>query len=514
MSELPHDFDPQQSDANLQHQIYNSTNQNSISGTGNRGFQQNNSSINNSQVSLGNNNFNNHNHNHNYNYIFLLNSDLKPLRLTEKIISYIKVIFFLLATLIFWFLFGYFADYSFPYGQGIELLLSCFRGKIATRVNDLQLKVQKAEFTSQSDNLEQVKKLNKLESEIWLYQEIIEKLVKNTSDSHERIAKTLEALEQKRSLIEDELKFKRPKKYEAFSKFQLFFRSLMMSAEEKDYVLMDKIFNSINSIQTSEIIFIKDLLEKINKDIKKRESTISPKRLKLVYKIQKLIENISSMKIYETEGSEVVKNLHETLNEFRFQKAATINELEELKSQYTSKSYEFDELTKNLNILKQETGILHSELENSRREINKSNNFNKDKENQILVLKQELNKKVSIQQSLRSQNEKLLSQIEELSKRQKSYELQIERLNQKIQEQYQKAPRRLNGDYIGILQNKNYHYHKDCPHWKSLALEYMLNNLYGERDIYIRNDRYFFVSKGLKPCDICTEKSGVSTRTY
>jgi hypothetical protein len=48
---------------------------------------------------------------------------------------------------LFWVLFGCFADYSFPYGQALELLLACFKGTVSAKVNSLQQQIQRIEPT-------------------------------------------------------------------------------------------------------------------------------------------------------------------------------------------------------------------------------------------------------------------------------------------------------------------------------------------------------------------------------
>ncbi|MBE9200955.1 MULTISPECIES: hypothetical protein [unclassified Nodularia (in: cyanobacteria)] len=494
MSQLPDSSDSQQPDANAPHQTDTAVNHNLNQGNDIRAIQGNG---NNNNILGDNNTVNN-----NYYYPYLLNRDLKPLTLFGKLVSYFQVIFFLLGTLIFWLLFGFFTDYSFPYAQTIELLLCCFTGKIAAKVNNFQQQVQKNEFASQLDNHEQVKKLNKLESQIWLYEKIIARLSTNGNGSHERVAKTLEVLEQKRNLVENELEPRRPKKYQTLNRIQKFFQALIISEEEKDYIQIENLVNSMNKIQTSEIIFVEELLDKISKDIKAKETQISPKRLKLIYKIEQLIKKISSLNIYKNDGNEDIKKFQKIINDLGYQRDVAIENLEEKLVDYNLRLHEIDNLYKNIKKCENYISQLNSQIIDFREEINKLNGIKTNQQNQILLLNQELSRK----NSLENQQKILNSQIEKLLQEQHQYKVKIENLNQEIRKQSQEISRKLRGsEYIGILTNENYHFHRDCNHWKSLALEYMMYD--NKRKIYINTNPSIFQKHGLKACSFCQEKS-------
>uniref|UniRef100_A0ACD5GYC4 Uncharacterized protein n=1 Tax=Desertifilum tharense IPPAS B-1220 TaxID=1781255 RepID=A0ACD5GYC4_9CYAN len=126
----------------------------------------------------------------------------------------------MVCALIFWFLFGWLADYSFPFGQALELMLACFNGTISARVNSLQQQLQRTDIVFQPDNEKQVQKLNNLESQAWLYKGILERLGTDPSANHEKIARTLEALEYKRSEILQELEPRRPRSYRVLAGLQ------------------------------------------------------------------------------------------------------------------------------------------------------------------------------------------------------------------------------------------------------------------------------------------------------
>jgi hypothetical protein len=82
---------------------------------------------------------------------------------------------FLISTIFFWLLFGWLADYSFPFGQALDLMLACFKGTISARINTLQQQFQKIDVVPQPENKQQVPKLNNLESQAWLYEGILER---------------------------------------------------------------------------------------------------------------------------------------------------------------------------------------------------------------------------------------------------------------------------------------------------------------------------------------------------
>jgi uncharacterized coiled-coil DUF342 family protein len=213
---------------------------------------------------------------------------------------------FLIFNLIFWVLFGWLADYSFPFGQVLELIIACFKGTIASKINLLQKQLQRKDILYQLDNTEQIKKLNNLESQAWIYQNILGIIAKENTDSHTRIAKTIEALEFKKNEITRELEPRKPAKYRKFDTIQNFARSLVASQAEKDYIYLEKIVNNLVSFagsrRPSQKIF-EELIEKLNIEIVNSASKITPYRLRLAYKIEELIRIISSKIILYTENS-------------------------------------------------------------------------------------------------------------------------------------------------------------------------------------------------------------------
>ncbi|MHC5758496.1 hypothetical protein, partial [Nostoc sp.] len=251
----------------------------------------------------------------------------------------------MICSLFFWFLFGWLADYSFPFGQAIELLLACFKGTVSARINSLQQQLQRTDIVSQPDNQQQVQKLNNLESQAWLYEGILERLAEDPSINHEKIARTLEALEHKRSEILQELVPRRPRKYSILAGIQDSARSLLASQAEKDYERLERIVTNlvlfVRSRQPSEII-LSELIEKLALEIAQNANQISPYRLRLAYKIDDLIRALSTKLILG--NSSITDNTYQNnINELRSQ----INLLsEQFKSLLTSRQENTNELNK------------------------------------------------------------------------------------------------------------------------------------------------------------------------
>ena len=174
--------------------------------------------------------------------------------------------------------------------------------------------------------------------------------------------------------------------------------------------------------------------------------------------------------------------------------------------EYNLKLLEIDNLSKHIDEFKREISNLRSEISSSHEEIGRYNDIVTSQENQISLLNQELNIKLHKKNDLEQKQEILNRKIEQLLQEQHYYKDKIEKLNQQIRKQSQEISRKLRGgEYIGILSNENYHYHKDCTYWKSLALEYMMYE--NNREIYSYADPSIFLKNGLKRCSKCIDLS-------
>ena len=247
--------------------------------------------------------------------------------------NYIKVFLFLIGSVIFWLLFGWLADYSFPFGQAFELLLACFRGTISARINGLQKQLQTTELVSQPDNKQQVQKLNNLESQAWLYQGVLERLGEDPAANHEKVAKAIEALEYKRNEILQELEPRRPKKYRRFVNIQNRVRSFLASQAERDYERLERIVANVvlftRSRQASSNIF-SEVIARIAVEITQNANQVSPYRLRLAYKVDELIKTLSTKLISEADGYTANENYQKLINELQLRISLLSNQFNSL----------------------------------------------------------------------------------------------------------------------------------------------------------------------------------------
>jgi hypothetical protein len=176
-------------------------------------------------------------------------------------------------------------------------LFACFKGTVSAKVNHLQQQLQRTDIVSLPDNQKQVKKLNKLESQTWLYEGILQRIAEVSSRNPEKIAKTIEALEYKRSQILQELEPRKPQRYRIFKGIQDSARYLLASQAEKDYEQLKKLVVNIliftQNSSPSQVIF-SEVIEKLAEDIGQNADKISPYRLRLAYKINDLIRVLSA----------------------------------------------------------------------------------------------------------------------------------------------------------------------------------------------------------------------------
>ena len=93
------------------------------------------------------------------NYVFkfdspypeLQDSDfLKLLVFPGNILNYSGVILFLITTLASWIIFGVFSKFPFPYWEVVDLVSCCFKGDIASKINNSQRKFQLENQSSKS----------------------------------------------------------------------------------------------------------------------------------------------------------------------------------------------------------------------------------------------------------------------------------------------------------------------------------------------------------------------------
>jgi hypothetical protein len=205
---------------------------------------------------------------------------------------------------LFWLFFGWLADYAFPFGQALELMLACFQGTVSAKTNTLQKQLQKIEIISQIDNKNQVQKLNSLESQAWLYRGILESLGSDSSVNHDKIAKTIEALEYKRAEILQELKPRRPKKYQFLASLQESARHFLPNQARNDYEQIQNLISNLitfTSNRKASSTILLEVIEKLDSEIIQKSDKISSDRLRLVYRIDQLMKAISKKMVSNEE---------------------------------------------------------------------------------------------------------------------------------------------------------------------------------------------------------------------
>ncbi|MBG1239859.1 hypothetical protein [Nostoc sp. NZL] len=392
----------------------------------------------------------------------------------------------MLCSVLFWILFGWLADYSFPFGQSLELFLSCFTGTVAAKINGLQQQLQRTDVISQPDNAQQVQKLNKLESQVWLYKGVLERLGTDPSANHEKIAKTLEALEYKRSEILQELEPRRPRSYRVLVEIQDSVRNFLASQAEKDYEQIQKVVTNlilfIRSRQPSQII-LSEAITKLASEIAQSSNQISPYRLRLAYRIDELLKVLSAKLVLNsnnpmTNGNyqSLVNELHSRINLLSQEFNNLLRVKQEDKNELNRRTEEISNLTKNISDLHkdisnrdadiaalrsniqnitesvQEKQIQINDLQNSirnlKRDIQSSADFNHKKQDQIDQLQNQISqlnqKKSSLQkriedistyaQNKESEVENLQNEISQLN----SQKLELQRQNQVLYQHYQR----------------------------------------------------------------------------
>lgn len=273
----------------------------------------------------------------------------------------------MLGALVFWVLFGWLAGYSFPFGKAFDLMLACFKGTISAKVNSLQQQLQRIDVVPQPNNQQQVQKLNNLESQAWLYEGILERLGAEPSANHERIARTLEALEYKRSEILQELEPRRPRSYRVLAGIQDSARVLLASQAEKDYEQLQKIVTNLVlftvSRQPSQII-LSEVINKLASEIAQTTNQISPYRLRLAYKIDELMRILSAKLVLGSDGSLTDSNYQALVNELRSRLKLLSKEFDSLLRAKQEDANELNRCIEEISSLTKNISALHRDLSN------------------------------------------------------------------------------------------------------------------------------------------------------
>jgi hypothetical protein len=334
----------------------------------------------------------------------------------------------LICALLFWVLFGWLADYSFPFGQALDLLLACFMGTVSEKINSLQQQLQKTDIVSQRSNIQQVKKLNNLESQAWLYEGILERIGNSSLVDHEKIARTLEALEYKRNEILHELEPRRPLSYRVLAGIQDSAREILASQAEKDYEQLEKIVTNLvvftKSRQPSQVI-LSEVIKKLASEISESSDQISPYRLRLAYKVDELMKVLSARLIIgsssvatDSDYRSLTNELYSRINLLSNQFNSLLKTRQENINEIYNRGQKISSLTRSISELHGVISNYEADLVASRMNANQLRELAQSKQNQIdnlenLISTLESDVQISRQanQSQQEQNNYLKNQL-------------------------------------------------------------------------------------------------------
>ena len=360
---------------------------------------------------------------------------------------------------------------------------ACFTGTIPTKVINLQKKLQNTDIVSQPENINQVKKLSILESEAWLYREILGRLGSDPLADHEKVAKTIEALEYKRKELLQELEPRRPANYRLLSEIQDTARELLASQAEKDFEHLQEIFTNLvifaRSRNPSQII-LSEVIDKLVEEIAENSNTISPYRIRLAYRADELMRILSEKLILNASKWQSSNSYQGIINELRSQIRLLSNQFSNLlennssnEAKLSDRASEVDALTRKISTLDREFSNRGTDIARLRNNIEILSRRNRDLvvqqdelrnivENLQENLKQEINEKRNSERKLKETIEnlslankkesELLEEIEVLSKRCQNQESIISRLN--VQEASYSTEDKISEELYQTISNK------------------------------------------------------------
>ncbi|MGB7060570.1 MAG: hypothetical protein WBD58_22905 [Geitlerinemataceae cyanobacterium] len=353
--------------------------------------------------------------------------------------------------------------------------------------------------------------MNKLEAQAWLYIGILERLGANQAESHERIAKTIEALKHKKAEIAEELDPRKPEKYKTINKLQNFFESITSTQEKKDFVQIENILNDLiwitQNSQPSDNI-IPDILDRLSIVTSQKADRITPVRLGLVYRLSNLLSSIYEKEIHRLDKSEI-EQLHEIqLNEVKFQRDLFYKEYKRLLNLQYENQQEIEEYTRKLDDINQLITNRESEIARLNALLEQLTQTSQGQQSQILSLNRKLNAANINLEKLHNEKNALSEQITQLSQSNSQKQDRINQLDRELRK-YSNI-RVIEGSFIGNLGNRNsrYHFNQKCRDWKMLTLEYMLRleDPNEKRDIRTSKNSSVFRMKGLEECQICSKQ--------
>jgi len=433
-------------------------------------------------------------------YLALQDEDLEPLSLSGKILCYFKVLVFLVITLVFWVFFGIFTNFPFPYRQAIELMLCCFKGTVASKVNTLQKRLQKEDINDQS-----IEQLNNLDFQCNLYLGILKYLGTSKAESHERLAQTIQALKQNKIVLQNKIKPNQPQKYKIVTKVKDSFESITLSRAERDLrkieSILDEVTRAIRNNDPSETI-LQDTIDRLSKETTWRAGKISPSRIGILYGIKALLMEASKKEISNLEEHE----LNALINDLKKQKNTLSMELKEVQNDYELAQQKFRNYVDEHNSLSSLLYEYESNLSSLTEQLKNYVDISQSKQNQINTLNSQLNKANYDIKELHAQKNVLSQKINCLNQDINQKQAEINQLTRQLI-QYSNM-RIAEGKYIGNIKEKNsrYHFNPKCPDWKMLVAEYVLRlDDSPNRNIVSSNNSRIFIKHHLKKCKNCSQ---------
>ena len=231
-------------------------------------------------------------------YLNLENTDFqKPLNIWGRVKDYVGVILFLFLTLISWFFYGLGSGFPFPYQQGVDLFLSCFNGEVVQKTNNFQKNFQSEHISSKS-----VRDLNQILVQADLYLGVLEKLIPNGGESDDRVAKTIEALKDKKTRIQVKLEPIQEKQYQevirSLDRFSISRISKLFRGEVEIYKIervLEEITGRIKCNETPQSLYQDTLRWLLEESLNIQK--ITPYRLGIIYRIQNLIVELEKKEL-------------------------------------------------------------------------------------------------------------------------------------------------------------------------------------------------------------------------
>lgn len=389
----------------------------------------------------------------------------------------------------------------------MQLIGCCFNRTISTKVNHLQKELQKANIP-QSNNQDKVQKLNDLDSQAWLYIEILNQLVRKNPESQVRVSETIEALKHHRLNFKKELEPLKAQEYPLLSKIQEFLQFITLTSTEKDLIKIENIINKITSYtsssQPSETI-IQDVITRLSSEAFENVNTISPKRIGLVYRLEELLTLIRQKEISQLNESELNKLNKEKIRELESERNIYYRAFKQLLEEKNIKDQKLEKYSQERVRLDQIIAEHQSEINNLNIELERYQAENENLNNKNEKFIQKLEERERQLRDLEFQREAYDRKINKLKKDIEQKNREISLLNNKLNKYSGINP--LKGNYIGNLSNKKskYHFHPKCQNWKNLALEYIWMPD-DSRNVVSSTTATIFEENGLEPCADCSKK--------